>query len=78
MKTVTFSNTEILVLKEYLNCNPCEACCILDNSIINCDTIDNSSIDCDTLDDDGNYKCHFKKITKSIIDKLGLNVDVPI
>lgn len=29
MKTVTFSNTEILVLKEYLNCNPCEACCIL-------------------------------------------------
>lgn len=68
MKTVTFSNTEILVLKEYLNCNPCEACCILDNIII----------DCDTLDDDGNYKCSFKQITKSIVDKLGLNVDVPV
>lgn len=68
MKTVTFSNTEILVLKEYLNCNPCEACCILDNSII----------DCDTLDDDGNYKCSFKQITKSIVNKLGLDVDVSI
>lgn len=68
MKTVNFSNTEILVLKEYLNCNPCEACCILDNTII----------DCDTLDDDGNYKCSFKQITKSIVNKLGLDVDVPI
>ena len=68
MKNVTFSNAEILVLKEYLNCNPCETCCILDDSSINCDELDN----------DGNYKCYFKKITKSIIDKLGLNVDVPI
>lgn len=47
MKTVTFSNTEILVLKEYLNCNPCEASCIVGNSVI----------DCDTLDNNGNYKC---------------------
>lgn len=68
MKTVTFSNTEILVLKEYLNCNPCEACCILDNDII----------DCNTLDNDGNYKCSFKQITKSIVDKLGLDIDVPV
>ncbi len=68
MKTVTFSNTEILVLKEYLNCNPCEAYCTLDNSII----------DCDTLDNDGNYKCSFKQTTKSIVDKLGLNIDVPV
>lgn len=68
MKTVTFSNTEILVLKEYLNCNPCEAFCIEDNSIV----------DCDALDDDGNYKCSFKQITKSIVDKLGLNIDVPV
>lgn len=68
MKTVTFSNIEISVLKEYLNCNPCEASCILDNNVINCDALDN----------DGNYKCSFKQITKSIVDKLGLNVDVPV
>ena len=28
--------------------------------------------------DDGNYKCSFKQITKSIVNKLGLDVDVSI
>lgn len=68
MKTVTFSNTEILVLKEYLNCNPCEACCVLDISLE----------ECDAIDDNGEYKCPFKQRTKSIVDKLGLNLDVPV
>ena len=31
-----------------------------------------------SADDDGNYKCSFKQITKSIVNKLGLDVDVPI
>ena len=68
MKTVTFSNTEILVLKEYLNCNPCETKVI-------CKV---SKEDCNAKDENGNYKCSFKQITKSIVDKLGLNIDVPV
>lgn len=68
MKTVTFSNTEILVLKEYLNCNPCETKVI-------CKV---SKDDCNAKDNNGKYICPFMNITKSIVDKLGLNTDVSV
>lgn len=72
MKTITLSNSEILVLKEYLNCNPCE-------TKINCKVklpIVNGKGDCDAVNDNGEYKCHFKQRTKSIVDKLILNKEI--
>ena len=63
MKTINLTNKEILTLKEYLNCNPCESHCIINSNIENCDE----------LDKNGNYKCSLKQNTKSIMDKLGIS-----
>lgn len=60
-KTITFTEEELAVLKQYLWQNPCSAgcCCKVPKNI-----------DCYDVKPNGEYKCPFQQISHQIMSKL--------